>query len=181
MYNKIVNFASSTILISDVACKIADIVAADPKFCLWPGSSDKHHSFDGGLTEHTYEVIYRSMDGINLVDRQSNKTMDGDVLFVSALLHDYGKIHVYTQVEPNVWVKTPDYTKSLHIQKSDEYFWNTFAHLFDSDTAKHISHCIRAHHGRIDYGSLEEPRTPEAWAVHLADMYSVFCVADRKP
>lgn len=169
-------------LLSAPAVDIAIKVVSDPRFTLAPGSSDKHHSYDGGLVQHTYEVMVRSMDGLHFLQSQSEKKVDTEVIFLSSLLHDWGKIHVYSQVKPNVWAKTLDYTKSLHIEKSDEYFWSNVAPVLphSMERKKHISHCIRAHHGRIDYGSLEEPQTTEAWILHLADMYSAFCVSDFK-
>ena len=42
-----------------------------------------------------------------------------------------------------------------------------------------IGHLILSHHGRRDWGAIQEPKTAEAWALHLADMASAFCYESR--
>jgi len=40
------------------------------------------------------------------------------------------------------------------------------------DDREHVAHCILAHHGRLEWNTVKEPQTPEALALHLADMIS---------
>jgi len=40
------------------------------------------------------------------------------------------------------------------------------------EDCEHIAHCILAHHGRLEWNTVKEPQTPEALALHLADMIS---------
>jgi len=94
------------------------------------------------------------------------------------MLHDYGKIYTYEK-KGDKWDKTADYTKSLHIVKSVEKAKEFLAGKVSTEMLDRIVHCIAAHHGRKEWGALEEPRTSEAWMLHLADMTSVFCIANR--
>jgi 3'-5' exoribonuclease len=154
----------------------------DERFMTWPGSVDKHHIYPGGLFSHTVEVVALTLSGMEMSATFNAPPLDTLVVYTAALLHDVGKIWAYVPSETHIgkWEKSPHYRKTLHVEKSDEYFREHFAHKFSPEIAVAISHCIRSHHGRIEYGALEEPKTPEAWAVHLADMYSAFCIERRK-
>lgn len=148
------------------------LVLKNEDFLTYPASVDKHHCYEGGLLQHTYEVICLAMN-LNTL----KKDLNTEAIFLGALLHDIGKIEVYYK-HIDKYYKKLEYSKTLHISESlrlyQEYF-ETSKPLLNN-----VIHIIKSHHGPIEHGSLEEPQTPEAWAVHLADMQSAFCLGGRK-
>ena len=169
---------------------LVETTLADEKFIEWPASIDKHHSYQHGLLKHTIEVMSLCIANWNVSDTRrfnDGKTpINLETVLISALLHDYGKVYTYNSVHHDKntnmsrWGKTPEYTKSLHIYKSIDKAHECLDGVLDEVQLQDVIHCIGAHHGRIDYGSLWEPKTPEAWVLHLADMASVFCIANKK-
>jgi 3'-5' exoribonuclease len=167
LLNAIDNYAKSCIFGIDIYPVFELLKNKD--FITFPASIDKHHYCEVGLLQHTYEVICLS---INLC--VFNSALDKSAIFLGALLHDVGKIKTYLKDEDK-YIKTMEYSKTLHISESLKYYKQNFKHISNS-----VIHIIKSHHGPIEHGSLEEPQTPEAWAVHLADMQSAFCLGGRK-
>lgn len=155
--------------------EIAQKVLLDAKFVTYPSSIDKHHNWRGGNLKHTSEVIEFAMEMAMITTR--DRKVDESCVYLSSLLHDYGKIYAYEPygTTPDCWRKVKNYTPSLHIEKSIE----RAKELIDGRFLGQVLHCIGAHHRTIEWGSLWEPETREAWIVHLADMASVFCIENR--
>jgi len=155
----------------------------DDKFMYGPSSINHHHTFINGNFIHTVEVIDLCLSNSRVVDRnryiKGTTPLDIEVLVLSALLHDYGKICTYEQSSFDIWVKVKFYTKSLHIYKSIDKATELLEKKLDRYRMESLIHCIGAHHGRIDYGALWEPNSPEAWILHLSDMASVFSIENR--
>lgn len=153
-----------------------DELSKDKKFLICPASIDKHHNYEGGLVRHTLEVMKICKSMVETSDKyradRQMKILNLDTILISALLHDYGKTSTYSKIDGE-WHKTYDYTKSLHIYKSIEKAKQL---LNGSNVSQDVVYCIGSHHGRLDYGALWEPKTPEAWVLHLADMSSAFFI-----
>ncbi len=147
----------------------------DAAFIQWPASIDKHHTFNGGLSVHTVEVVALCRQMIRMAPR-----LNADELFSAAMLHDLGKIDTYIHTVDG-WGKVSHYTKSFHIVKSIERATVLLEKYgAASDQIQRIIRIIGSHHGQIAWGALWEPETPEGWALHLADMNSVFVVSPSK-
>lgn len=165
-------------------------VLDDITFQTWPASPNKHHTYEGGLFDHTLEVVQAALGIINL-NFACGKTLNKDAIVAACVFHDYGKIFDYDKIVvplagptemgsiKTLWVKNEHYQKVHHIVKSYSYFLDATA-----DTNHHwveeAAHCILAHHGKLEYGSPVVPCTQEAWTVHLADMISVQCIEKRQ-
>lgn len=123
-----------------------------------------HHSFMGGLLEHTLSVV-KMCDFF----ARSYPMINRDILITAALFHDIGKLQELSAFPEN------DYTNegqllghiyigatslSNHIKKKDK---------FPVKLANELIHCILAHHGELEYGSPKKPATIEALALHFAD------------
>lgn len=67
-----------------------ETVINNERFRLWPGSSTKHHNWTGGLLQHTIEVAEIAVKMAEAV-----ADVDLDVLIVSAIWHDFGKLWAY--------------------------------------------------------------------------------------
>ena len=132
-----------------------------PFLPLYPAAKLMHEPLRGGLALHTWEVITLLNNSVF-----RDKGLDKDVLFFSALYHDIGKTHEYT--DDIQWAPAgrllnhamvavelmKEFTIRNNIALPEIIYW-------------HVKHCIQSHHGK-DYGN-EKPATREAIALHHAD------------
>jgi 3'-5' exoribonuclease len=129
-----------------------------------PAAKTFHHSYLGGLLEHTLSV---SQMAVLITEHYPD--LDGDLLLSGAILHDIGKID--------------ELTFELNIEYSDrgrllghivlgilmvEERLKTFKE-FPSELALRLRHLILSHHGEFDFGSPKRPKFLEAFALHLID------------
>lgn len=123
-----------------------------------------HHSFMGGLLEHTLSVAE-----ISLMLGARYKHVNMDLLLAGALLHDIGKIYELTAM-PMVEY-TDDGQMLGHIIIGVELVTCEAAKIenFPHDLASLIKHLIISHHGEYEFGSPKLPSTPEAMILHYAD------------
>ena len=123
-----------------------------------------HHSFSGGLLEHTLSILHfcAYMAGAYPI-------LNRDLLYAAALCHDMGKIRELSPFPGN------DYTDEGqligHIIISVEMIDEAVRSIpdFPVKMANEWKHCVLAHHGELEYGSPKKPALPEALALHLAD------------
>ena len=123
-----------------------------------------HHSFVGGLLEHTLSVT-------KLCDffAQHYPNLNRDLLVTAALLHDAGKIYELNDFPANVYTDAGQLLGHIYIG----------AHLVENrcDTIEgfpevrknELIHCILAHHGELEFGSPKKPSLAEAIALSFAD------------
>ena len=123
-----------------------------------------HHSFMGGLIEHTLSVA-------QICDFMSGryKHVNRDVLIACALLHDIGKIYELSEMPINDY--TDDGQMIGHIVIGVEMVTAAAAQVpdFPHELASLIKHAIIAHHGELEFGSPKLPATAEAFLLHCAD------------
>jgi 3'-5' exoribonuclease len=123
-----------------------------------------HHSYMGGLIEHTLSVA-------QICDFMSGryKFVNRDVLIASALLHDIGKIYEISKFPDNDY--TDDGQLLGHIMIGYEIFHEAAKRVpgFPPGMKKGVKHCILSHHGEYIYGSPKRPKTIEAFILHCAD------------
>lgn len=153
-------------------------------FRSYPGSTGHHHSEEGGLLRHTAEVV-RTCE---FYHSQAPDNLDWPVLLTAALWHDYGKIWDYeafrtTGNNPGEMVTAYQKTRHRdiinHPARSYAEFMSMSEAVMQDEERDEIGHLILSHHGRRDWGAIQEPKTAEAWALHLADMASAFCYGIR--
>jgi 3'-5' exoribonuclease len=170
-------------------------VINDARFYGFPASTGKHHSGSGGLMLHTAQVAQIALNTAIMA------SLNQDVVLVAAIWHDQGKIFDYERVPDQTgnpsaapeWRYTEHHSMIRHVVRSFSNFVLSVEpqtvwahHLGAPPTAEQVAnraaieHCILAHHGRKEWGSPVEPQTPEAWALHLADLTSVLCVDKGK-
>ncbi|MCL2223891.1 MAG: HD domain-containing protein [Defluviitaleaceae bacterium] len=123
-----------------------------------------HHSYMGGLLEHTLSVAETCMF---LGGRY--KYVNMDLLLAGALLHDIGKIYELSPMPQNEY--TDDGQMLGHIVLGLEMVSAEIAKIdgFPHELASLIKHCIVAHHGEFEFGSPKIPAIPEAMILHFAD------------
>ncbi len=123
-----------------------------------------HHSFIGGLLEHTLSVT-------NLCNYLAGAypQINRDLLLSVAILHDIGKTRELSDFPENDY--TDDGQLLGHIVIGYEMVSEKIAKIpgFPDKLAGEVKHCILAHHGELDYGSPKKPAIIEAVALHHAD------------
>lgn len=168
--------------------KIADFLFDDPRFPLWSGSAypKQHHYGTGGLIIHVSEVVNMCL----LMRDSYYPNVDAKILFLSALLHDWGKLWDYQPVSgtrespesitdvkdirlKTVWEGTAHKRNIHHISRS-AIEWSKAVALSGEckDIEEEVSHAILAHHGQREWGSPVAPNTPIAWLLHCCDIIS---------
>ena len=123
-----------------------------------------HHSFIGGLMEHTLSVakFCAYMSGAYPI-------LNHDLLITAALLHDIGKTRELSSFPLNDYTDEGQLVGHIvigsfmireHIQRIEG---------FPGVLENELIHCILAHHGELEYGSPKKPALAEAVALNLAD------------
>ncbi len=134
------------------------------KFKQMSAAKSVHHSYVGGLLEHTLSVatlckFYASRYPV----------LKKDLLITAALLHDIGKVREFSPFPTN------DYTDEGnllgHIVMGSEMVGEKIKLYedFPVSLASEIKHCILAHHGKLEFGSPKKPALIEAVALNYAD------------
>lgn len=125
-----------------------------------------HHSFIGGLLEHTLNVTK-----VSAFFAKSYPILNYDLLITSAMFHDIGKLEELSNFPEN------DYTDigNLigHIVIGVERLGTKIKTIqgFPVNLANQLKHCILAHHGELEYGSPKKPALAEAMALNFADNF----------
>ncbi len=147
---------------------LVDRFLSDRKFIALlkkaPAAKNFHHSYLGGLLEHTLSVCEMA---VQIAEHypQLNK----DLLVVSAFLHDIGKIREFTS-PPNI-----EYTDEGrligHLVSGVEMLNEKLDGIksFPADLTIRLKHLILSHHGQFDFGSPKEPSFLEAFALNFVD------------
>lgn len=129
-----------------------------------PGGKLWHHSYIGGLLEHTLKVVEfceKAADLYELVDR--------DLLITGALLHDIGKIYTYSI---SGFIDYTDEGRLLgHIVSGDELVTQKIKKIdgFPDRLALKLRHLMLSHQGELELASPVVPQTLEAIILHYAD------------
>ena len=129
------------------------------------GAQKIHHAFIGGLLDHTDSIIRL------LVPLAHQYNLDKEVLIIGALFHDIGKLQEY-QIDPAP-ATTAVGGLIGHIIIGNQIFLdlkNRIDH-FPDDLSLKIQHLIISHHGEKEFGAPEIPKTAEAFALHVADLF----------
>lgn len=123
-----------------------------------------HHSFSGGLLEHTMSVVH-----LCEYFAGAYPILNWDLLLTAAICHDIGKTKELSSFPDN------DYTDEGqligHIVIGVEMINEALRTIpdFPEKLANELKHCIIAHHGELEYGSPKKPALAEALALNLAD------------
>jgi len=129
-----------------------------------PAAKHFHHSYLGGLLEHTLSV---SQMAVRVSEHYPE--LDCDLLLSGAILHDIGKIEELT-VEPTIEYSNKGRLLG-HIVLGVVMVEEKLQSLkdFPPELALRLKHLILSHHGEFDFGSPKRPKFLEAFALHLID------------
>ena len=129
-----------------------------------PAAKTFHHSYLGGLLEHTHSVCEMSK-----AVAENYPQLDKDLLVAGAFLHDIGKIRELK------FDKVIDYSDEgrllghliLGVAMVDEKL--AAIKGFPKGLSLRLKHLILSHHGQYEFGSPKRPKFLEAFALHLID------------
>ncbi len=134
------------------------------KFRESPAAMHRHHSYIGGLLEHTLNVARICQRAHEL-----HPEMDYSLLVTGAIFHDIGKIREF---EVGISIEMSEEGMLLgHIVIGVQMLLARIGMLEDfPERAKlKLVHIVLSHHGRKEYGSPKTPQFPEAHVVYFAD------------
>ena len=123
-----------------------------------------HHSYMGGLLEHTLNVTRLC---VAYADQYT--FLNRDLLLTAAICHDIGKTRELSGFPQN------DYTDEGqllgHIIIGVEILQDKLRLIpdFPETLSYELIHCILAHHGELEYGSPKKPAIAEAAVLNFAD------------
>ncbi len=139
----------------------ADFVA---RFKKAPAAKMMHHAYIGGLLEHCLSMAL-------LADKVARHYggVDRDRLLAGVVLHDIGKVREFN------YRHSIDYSDEGrlvgHIAIGLEMIEEKIRSLegFPEEERRLLKHMIISHHGEMEYGSPEPPKTVEAVLLHYID------------
>ncbi len=129
-----------------------------------PASLYLHHSWIGGLIEHTCSVL----DLAETLCRNYPE-LDRDLLITGVLLHDVGKVKEYLwQVDID---RTDEGRLLGHLILGDEMIAERIKKIsdFPQELAMRVRHMVISHHGIGEWGSPKPPMTLEAAALYFLE------------
>lgn len=144
--------------------KSTDCVSILNEMVGFPAALKYHHVKNNGLISHTFEVcsLYEQLIKTSVLDIKY--PLEG---FVACLFHDWGKTIEYCD-NPS-WLVGHVTNSVLRLQPILRQ------HYLQEESIDVITHCMLAHHGRLDWGSPVTPSLPEAHIIHYCDMMSANC------
>lgn len=147
---------------------LKDLLVTDTEFVkafkFHSAAKTVHHSFVGGLLEHTLSVCRLCEYYV-----KTYSFLNRDLLYTAAICHDIGKVYELSDFPEN------DYTDEGqllgHIAMGSEMVGERARKIpgFPKKLENELKHCILAHHGELEYGSPKKPALAEAMALNLAD------------
>lgn len=134
------------------------------EFCAHSAAKSVHHSFVGGLLEHTLSVV-------KMCDYfcKQYPALNRDLLLVSAMFHDIGKTKELSAFPENDYTDEGQLVGHIIIGAQMVKAKIDAMPGFPKKLENELIHCILAHHGELEYGSPKKPALIEALALNLAD------------
>lgn len=123
-----------------------------------------HHSFIGGLLEHTLSVT-KLCDSYTVLYPLLNR----DLLLSAAIFHDIGKLDEIAPYPVNDYTDEGQLLGHIVIGYQKVGAAIDIIEGFPKKLGDELKHCILAHHGELEYGSPKKPAIIEAVALNFAD------------
>ena len=134
------------------------------RFKMAPASKWLHHTYLGGLLEHTLSLTQLVLKNVS-----HYKGLNVDLLVTASILHDLGKIDELS------YQRSFDYSDEGrllgHIVLGIERVEDKIRQLpdFPKDLSTLLKHLLLSHHGQYSWGSPKRPMTLEAVMLHYLD------------
>jgi 3'-5' exoribonuclease len=138
------------------------------KFCKAPAATQNHHSYIGGLLEHTANMLSAAKAIMPCYPQ-----LQSDLVLAGIFLHDMGKTE---ELSYDMAFSYTDSGQLLgHIVQTTFMINNKVAGLKQANVEINqpildsILHIILSHHGQYEFGSPKLPMTAEAYLVSFLD------------
>lgn len=140
------------------------------KFLNGAGGESVHHDDKHGLLLHTVAMLDAANALTDVYNNLINANLNKELIITAIICHD--------------WFKTVEYTFDENWLASHNEYCVLEGHVFrgaafiqklideekiDKELGKLLTHCILAHHGKLEWGSPVKPSIPEAFIVHTVD------------
>lgn len=145
-------------LVSGMLNKVGDA------FYEYPAASKIHHSYRGGLAEHTLGMAKLAEEVAGLYPQ-----LNRDLLLAGVLVHDLGKTAELGGLVSSEYTEEGKLIGHISIGHGWLMEVAQQAGLEKSEEAILLRHMILSHHGKMEYGSPVMPEIPEAEALFLID------------
>jgi 3'-5' exoribonuclease len=138
------------------------------KFCNAPGGMKLHHSYIGGLLEHTHNMLRVACAILPLYPQ-----VQDDLVLAGIFLHDIGKTEelsydmAFSYTDSGQLIGHISKSLVMINQKADEL--RSKGTQIDQALLDTIGHIILSHHGQYEFGSPKLPATAEAFMVYFID------------
>jgi len=146
-----------------VECIINDLqIEVNNKLSLEesPGGAFQHHSYRGGLLQHTISVTRIALLLSDLVEKLYGGTVNKDHVIAGTILHDIMKCYTYT------YDNKGEFTTSELGEKIDHLSLSV-SEMYQREFPIEVIHIVASHHGEA---SPVRPKTVEALIISIADM-----------
>ena len=127
---------------------------------LCPAGAYQHHSYNGGLLQHTWGVTKLALTLSDLVESLYGGTVERDTVLAGAILHDVMKCYCYEETGEGVFRASDFGGKVDHLSLM---VGEMMKRAFPLD----VVHVVASHHG--DVGPTK-PKSVEALIVSVADL-----------
>ena len=138
------------------------------KFCNAPGGMKLHHSYIGGLLEHTHNMLRVATALLPLYPE-----VQADLVLAGIFLHDIGKTEelsydmAFSYTDSGQLIGHISKSFVMINQKADAL--RSKGTQIDQTVLDAIGHIILSHHGQYEFGSPKLPATAEAFMVYYID------------
>jgi len=148
--------------------KVLDVIAnpsielESPSLSLeeCPAGAYQHHSYVGGLLQHTIAVTKLSLTLCDLMEEVYGGKVDRDVVVAGSLLHDVMKCYTYTPSQDGGYI-------SSRLGEQMDHLTLLVAELYRRGFPVDVIHVAASHHGDV---SPVKPKSVEALIVSIADL-----------
>ena len=123
-----------------------------------PASKKVHHSYQGGLVEHTLGVTEMALSLASAIEKVYDVKVNKDLLIAGGILHDFYKFLTYSG--------NGEKYEGSRIRAKIDHLTLTVSEFYHRGIPTDLLHVLVAHHGN---GGATPPRSLEAIIVHLAD------------
>lgn len=145
------------------------------KYWISPAAVSHHHSYLGGLCQHSYEVGTVAYMNAKIMEKTELADINIDLVITGGLLHDIGKTKVY-DIEGLTPIYDEFYGLYEHLVEGvlmvREYLLNNNKYYGNEEKIALLDHIILSHHLKKEYGSPVNPQFKEAYIVNAADTFS---------
>lgn len=164
LYRELMGIVETEITIGSLKSLTKGILTKyEKEFKEWPAARLYHHSYIGGLIEHTYFVT----KGVMILGE--NYGANRSLAISGAILHDIGKLREIQN--PAISPQTHEGELLGHMLLGRDIVREEGVSIRweDARLQSQLEHIIISHHGELEFGSPIMPKTKEALLVHFCD------------